>query len=350
MKRIVKIGGVVLTSVMVSCSDYLKVDSPSKFENDYVFSKEEEIFNAIAGIYAPLCMDQTYSQAMACMYVSNTDVEFKSGSTPPSTAGNSFASFESMSNSSMINASWNALYTAIDRANTCVKGIENSDLFLEQVDNGPTNVTHMYGEAKTLRAWLYLDMIRLWGDIPFTLSESNSADSFAVGATDRNEILTYLIEDLISVEPLMKYSSDLPSGVERGNREFCQGLIARMALHRGGWTLRPDKSDPSAVGFMDRAEDWQDYYQIAEEYAWKVIDEGHHDLKLSFRDLWIEECNWNAPSGDDIVFDLPLLKSMASEFAYSIGILMSSGGINEHGLATGGNLYLACTYLVSFDP
>ena len=37
-----------------ACDDYLNVDSPSNFDNNYVFNSEEEIFRAVSGIYPPL--------------------------------------------------------------------------------------------------------------------------------------------------------------------------------------------------------------------------------------------------------------------------------------------------------
>ena len=101
-----------------------------------------------------------------------------------------------------------------------------------------------------------------------------------------------MINDLIEVEPVMWYAEESDRGVEAASREFCQGLIARMALYRGGWTLRPDYSNPAAIGSMQRNDDWQKYYEIAEKYAGKVINEGKHSLNRSFRQVWVDECSW----------------------------------------------------------
>ena len=68
----------------------------------------------------------------------------------------------------------------------------------------------MYGEVKTLRAMLYLDLIRTWGDVVFVTKPTEATDDFfSLGTTDRNVILEYLIDDLIAVEPMMKYAVDL---------------------------------------------------------------------------------------------------------------------------------------------
>ena len=133
---------------------------------------------------------------------------------------------------------------------------------------------HYYGEAKVLRAMYYLELVRNWGDVPYRRKPAGNKDELFIGATDRNTILTDMINDLIEVEPLMLYAEESDRGVEAASREFCQALIARIALQRGGWSLRPDYDNPSAVGTMERSDDWKEYYKIAEEYAGKVISEG----------------------------------------------------------------------------
>lgn len=60
---------------------------------------------------------------------------------------------------------------------------------------------------------LYLDLIRTWGDVVFVTEPSKSTDDFfSVGVTERNKILEYLIDELIDVEPMMKYAADLDYG------------------------------------------------------------------------------------------------------------------------------------------
>jgi len=351
MKRKLLYLGVLASLAFASCSDFLDVDSPSSFEPDYIYDSEAEIFQALSSLYAPLTTDALYSHYMNTSYVMNTDVEFKTGAAVPNTGGTSYESFEPMSNATGNYSSWTEFYNVIDRANNVIYGIENCDIYKNASTTTPSTITQYYGEAKTIRAMMYLDLVRNWGDVPFRLHPANPYEDFAVEATDRNEILSTLIEDLISCEPMMKYAGDVKYGVEQACREYCQGLIARMALVRGGWCLRPDKNKPSEVGYMDRASDWRDYYQIAEEYAGKVISEGKHDLVLSFEKLWKEECNWRTPQSDDIIFDIPLLKSASSEFAYYIGIPVAAPTDENHhdyGNASG-SYSMAVTYMISFD-
>ena len=97
-----------------------------------------------------------------------------------------------------------------------------------------------------------------------------------------------------------------------------------MALYRGGWTLRPDYSNPAAIGSMQRNDDWQKYYEIAEKYAGKVINEGKHSLNRSFRQVWVDECSWIVPVNDDNIFDVPAKVGGSGELGYSLGTYIVS--------------------------
>lgn len=71
-------------------------------------------------------------------------------------------------------------------------------------------------------------------------------DNLVMPLADRDSILSVLIDDLRTVAPDMRFARDLSEGVERASKEFCWSLIARMAMTRAGYSLRPDKGNPMA--------------------------------------------------------------------------------------------------------
>ena len=72
-----------------------------------------------------------------------------------------------------------------------------------------------------------------------------------------------------------------------------------------------------------------------------------HDLKQSFENLWMNECNWKTANDDDVIFAVPMLKSISSRFAYNIGVTIAEGN-HEYGSAR--NYVTFCgTYIFSFD-
>ena len=280
----------------------------------------------------------------------NTDVEMSSfKNNTVSTNGSDIGCFDSRPTWSVLNSTWNNLYYAINYANDFLQAVQESPLFSDKVTGDtPSETQQMYGEVKTLRAMLYLDLIRTWGDVVFVTKPTEATDDFfSLGTTDRNVILEYLIDDLIAVEPMMKYAVDLDYGVERASREYCQALIGQLALYRGGWTLRADKEDVTHVGYMERGDNFEHYYEIAVTYLGKVIKESKHDLSQSFENLWMNECNWKTANNDDVIFAVPMLKSVTSRYGYNIGVTIAEG---KHSYGSARNYVTFCgTYVYSFD-
>jgi len=329
-----------------SCDDYLEVQPATGFTEAEVFGSVTEIQAAVAGIYTLMLTDDVYSNRLAFVFNPNTDVEMSAISTTAvNVNGSDIACYEPKPYWTTLNGTWNAMYRIINLSNDVIEGIEKSDLYKAARKDQASPITQLYGEAKTLRAMVYLDMIRIWGDVVFRTKSASAEENFAVGVTDRNKILEFLIDDLKSVEPLMQYADELDFKVERASKSFNQGLIGLLALTRGGWALRPDGE--ANIGKMVRGDNYQLYYDIAIQYLGKAIDEKKHDLKLGFKNLWVSQNNWITPTNDDIMFSLPLLKGVSSEYAYAIGIPITAG-THAYGGASG-SLNLAGTYLYSFD-
>jgi len=201
----------------------------------------------------------------------------------------------------------------------------------------------MYGEAVALRALMYYEVVRNWGDVPYKTTPTIAGDSMYLPRTERDTILSRCIRDLIAVEPTMlwSWSASLPQGVERVNREFVQGLIARIALFRGGYSLRTDMT-------MKRNADYLTYYQIADKYCKLMIDSGQHTLNPSFKQIFLNQCQYVVASKDDDLYEVAFLKNSQSELAYFNGIKFATGGTHSYGSASASMVYPP-TYFYSFD-
>jgi len=342
---------IVFTSLILSfasCEDFLDQTPPDGFNPEEIYSSETEIKSAITGVYSLMTRDNLYGNRLSYVYNPNTDVEMSGVTTSAvNVNGSDIACYDPKPYWTTLNGTWNDMYAIINLANDIIEGIEGSAIYQNADKTKTSNIMQMYGETKTLRAMLYLDLIRIWGDVVFRTTSSNADEDLYVTVTDRNEILEFLIEDLKTVEPMMAYAADLDYGVERASREFCQGLIGLLAMNRGGWTLRPDTTEPASIGYMERGENHEYYYDIAIEYLGKVINEGKHDLNMSYENLWYQQCNWNTPANDDIIFSIAMLKGTSSQFGYYLGIPITEGS-HSYGSASG-NLNFCSTYLFSFD-
>lgn len=348
MKKIILSFLFIFALSFTACEEYLDVQPGSGFTQAEVFKSEKDIQSAVAGVYTLMLAEDAYSNRVAFVFNTNTDVEMSGVSTNTVNGnGSDIACYDPKPYWTTLNSTWSAMYKIINMANDVLEGIESSDLYKADPKTQPSNITQMYGEVKTIRAMVYLDMIRIWGDVVFRTKSSTGDENFAVGVTDRNTILEFLIDDLKSVEPLMKNASELDYGVERASRSFNQGMIGLLALTRGGWTLRPDENNPASIGHMERGKNYETYYDIAIQYLDKVIQGRQHDLKLGFREFWVKQNNWETPVNDDVIFSIPMLKNSSGEYGFLAGIPIAQGN-HPYGSASG-NLSLCGEYLFSFD-
>lgn len=328
----------ITTVLFTSCKKFLETDSPSTFTNDYVFTHEYDVFNAVKGIYSLLTLDEGYSTRLSYYYTVNSDVELIIGASDG--GRRDIAEFTCNTSNGEVLKPWNNLYSAINRANECIKGIKGGSLYATNA-----NVRQMYGEAIALRAQMYYELVRNWGDVPYKTTPTVAGDDFYLPRTSRDTILSNIINDLIEVEPEMYYADEMQEGIERMNRGFVQGLIARIALARGGYALY---SDASGSMQMKRNEtDYTHYYEIANTYCKKLVASGKHTLNPSFRNIFLNECNFVTPKNDDVLYEIAFPATYSSDCGYYNGIKMLAGTHN-YGSASG-SIVFTPTYFYSFD-
>ncbi|MFC5283564.1 RagB/SusD family nutrient uptake outer membrane protein [Pedobacter alpinus] len=327
-----------------SCKDYLEVNSDSKYEDNYVFGNKEEINRVLTAVYASLMSNDTYGNAYFSTFALNNDVEFTAnGSQLRNVNGEDFRAFDGTQDAPSIQRFWNKQYEGIERANIFIEGVKSSSVYSES----DLDIKQQIGEAKVLRAMFYHDLVVMFGDVPFTTEPAVKRNSLVTPIEDRNKILSFLIDDLKSAASGMKYAVNLNFGVERASKEFCYGMIARMALTRGGYALYPDGSP----GVMKRMPDYKDYYRIAMQYADSVISSGSHSLNKSYRRVFIDQVNNIVTNNDDPIFEIPFLRRSSGNVGNITGGAVGSvEGVTNHpwGSVNGG-MRLNAFYHYSFD-
>lgn len=345
LKNILVIGLTSLT--LASCNDFLDVESPSSYSEEFVFSQKTEINRALNGVYASILVNDLYGKAFQRSFILNSDVEMMISSTNVATH-NSYARFDCDDQGSEINKYWQAAYKAIEDANRFIYNLENSPLYNEE----DAEIMQMMGEAKCIRAMVYHDMVVMFGDIPFTFRPASQlGGDYVIPIMDRKEIQDNLINDLKAIAPKMSSSASVT--VEHASQEFAYALIARIALTAGGYSLHPDKNNPKSYGVMSRPENYQDYYRIAKEYTNLVISSGSHSIGTSYKDVFLKESNFELISKGDPIFEIPFAKESTGETGNIQGPTSTANegqtlGKNVWGAADG-NGRLNAFYRYSFD-
>ncbi len=329
-----------------ACNDYLDVEAPSKVTDEQVFSSLEEADRLLNAVYQATCDGNTYGNGYLTTVNFNSDVEWStSSSSIQSASHNEWKLFDGEADGSNVKSIWDAAYSTVERANNFINAAEKSALY------GDEDLDQMIGEAKCIRAMNYLDMVILWGDIPFSFTRTYDQESLIMPMGDRDQILTALIDDLKEAAPKMRKAKEVTEGVERCTQEFAWALIARIALFRAGYSLRHGE-DATAVGTMERASDYADYYKIASEYCKKVIDADTHKLTNGYFDVFVNECNYTVVNDDDVIFEIPFVRNVNGNIGYIQGPKadLSSAGDTDHPWGRcGGSVGLNAFYRFTFD-
>ena len=332
-----------------ACSDFLDVDSVSKYDSEGVFGEKTEINRALNGVYAKLMSGDFYGDAYFTKFVFNSDVEFTTNTSDVAT-NNSFRRFDGNSTASDVERFWNAAYSGVEYANNFVYYLERSPLYSTE----DAEIMQMMGEAKVIRAMFFHDLVTYFGDIPFTFEPASVVENYVMPIVSRDEVYKTLIEDLKSIAPYMKFAANLSNGVERASKEFCWSMIARMAMHAGGYSLRPDTDNPANFGKMERPANYKELYKTALAYCDSVISSATHTLSLPYYRVFVNECNYVVNSNDDPIFEIPFAKETSGNVGYVHGPKSelyegSTSGDNIWGEAKS-SAALSAFYRFMFDP
>lgn len=338
----------VLGMTTFACSDFLDTASGSQLTEQEIYQNEGDIYRAILNIYAQISEEKLYGRTIPLVFAFNTDLEYGTCNATTDNTRRGIWDYSATDNNEEL-ISWDYIYKAVNSANECIAGIEKSPLLEKSSVDVPSTIRQLYGEAKALRAMLYLDLIRAWGDVPFKTTPTMPDDNFYQSVTPRTEILETLINDLITVEPSMLYASEMSQSVERMNRGAVQGLIARLALTLGGYMLVPDYNDPSSSGRITRIDNYMEYYKIANTYCRKLRDSGKHTLANSdFLQVFKNQCGEVYPSNEDMLFEIPYATTYSGSVGVIIGHKIEGSSHIPYGKSDGW-YYATLPYHASFD-
>ena len=175
-----------------------------------------------------------------------------------------FDKSRSPSDVDLLNLNWINYYKAIYRCNVFLTKMDQIDW------KGDTVLRNTYeSETKFIRAYLYFEMVRLWGNIP--LLTAPSIDNIPQAAPD--EVYKVIAEDLVFASenlPTAAYNS-VPGG--RITKWAAKSLLGRVYLYYTGYYGKTD-----LVGIVTKAQ--------ALGHLEDVISSSGHGLVSDFSTLW----------------------------------------------------------------
>ena len=215
---------IILLGLLITCGcqNQLELEPISDFTAASFYKNQEDLENAVNAAYASLQSDGQYGQNFSYLMEVRSDI-----STVQSLAfsGSIYGDIESFSLNPLnfiVQTTWADIYSGIQRCNIVLNRI-NEVTFEDDLR------AIRIGEVKFLRALMYFNAVRLWGDVPLVLTETE--DPLALAELSRapvSEVYNQIIQDLEeAIDALPDYNTQT---MGRANQDAAYALLAKVYL------------------------------------------------------------------------------------------------------------------------
>lgn len=301
--NILKAGIFILIGILSSCNeveDFLDAPAKSTLDESVIFSTPGLARGAVDGILEPMGQTNSYRGRFIPFYGFNTDAEWNHRSDRENDSQGDLMVYNAQPNNSQMNSTnnaWAMMYSGIERANICIRGLR------EYGNPEPgTELGQLLGEALTLRAVYYTDLTKAWGDVPARFEPINS-ETIYLAKSSRDVIFKQIMADLDEAAELVAWPNETAATTtsENINKAFVKGLRARLALVAGGYQQYPDgirrSNDPELAA--------DKMYQIALDECRDIIASGTVGLEPTFESLWRNYNAENIDAGRESMWEIP---------------------------------------------
>lgn len=279
--------------MLTSCEDTLDIPSFTADDLDYVFSDEGKAELFVKGCYRSLVFSELWRPFIDPGVTVICEEDLVGGR--PRTANFSY--------DTQLPATATTVYSQ------SYKTIESCNVALERLRTLPETPKReaLIAEVTFLRAFAYNELIRFYGDVPALYSpiSQQQDETWFPKRSDRDGIYDHIIGEMEACVDNLPWFSESGYGVapERLTRQAAKGILARICLYAGGYSLRWDTQtdDPSTLHMARRSDDARvrQLYTIADNALREVIEHGENSLvrasgsMTAYQNLFYNYCQRN---------------------------------------------------------
>lgn len=242
-----KIGVILAVTVFSACSDWLDVQPKTEMKSGKLFATEEGFISALTGIYSLMEASELYGEELTFNFMEKLVMRYDNYENNPSKKelAKIYDYKNQASSIAMLEAIWSNMYNVIANVNNLLYNVEVNGENLKT----PGYYEIVKGEALGLRAFLYFDLLRMWGPVyqkdstALALPYRTLFTSEKVPLSPANEVMRHIVDDLLAAEVLLKddplaFGMNAKDGFlgyrkNRMNLLAVQALLARVYLWRG---------------------------------------------------------------------------------------------------------------------
>lgn len=266
MNNPLKILAIGLLTVAVSgCSDFLDEEPKAITTSDNFYRNESEARQAVNGIYRN--MAETSVTGHEIKMIPNDLLKRATWD-----EGNGLSDFTYGPENTSIATMWKGHYSVIKDCNSAIANIDANRTAIENADR-------YIAQARGLRAFLYFDLVRWFGDVPLVLNETSSLNGLDVARTPQSEVFKQIIADFEFCIEHSFAKGEVAKGYQYGRMtsDACNGFLSKVYLWLGSVA---DRDGTEVLGSA------ADNYAKAVEYSSKVIKSGRFRLCDYYPDVF----------------------------------------------------------------
>ena len=206
-----------------SCSDFLEQNPQTDLSENDFYKTADDILSAVNGAYSSLQEGDIYGNWYVFGEIPSDNTRNQlSGSV---TTQNEFDQFYIDTQNSMIASFWKAAYKVINRTNTVLGRIDGIEINAELANRYKL-------ECKFIRALMYFNLVRVYGDVPLVLKEISISESYDILREPKENVYNQIIADLKEAQGLPVSYSTAEDG--RATQGAAKALLADvyMTFHK----------------------------------------------------------------------------------------------------------------------
>lgn len=218
-------------SVMVlstGCKKFLEQDVPGRLTEQTFYKTDTDAQQAVIGIYD--LMQAHYNSSWVSMFMVKTllsDDANAGGSGPgDQEAYQSLDNFNHDADNAAVLGVWRLAYGTIYRANKVINNVAPENDLRKR----------LIAEAKVLRAYNYLDLVSLWGDVPLVTGDISPSQYQSVGRAKKEDVYALIVKDLQEAMADLPLKSSYPAADKfRVSKGTAQALLGKAYLYQQKW-------------------------------------------------------------------------------------------------------------------
>lgn len=215
--------------ILPSCKNGFLDLAPISDTNSVNFYRNaDDMLNAVNAAYASLQFSGLYNTSMYAIgegMSDNTEIlDAQSGIDI-----SQLDAFTTLSNNAIVSTTWNDHYRGILACNTVIDRVGGVPM-----DNALKD--RFVGEVKFLRALMYFNLVRMFGNVPLVLMETTDvSQGYPYTRNPADEVYAQIIQDLQDAKSKLPVSYT-GANVGRATSGAAKGMLAKVYLTQKKWT------------------------------------------------------------------------------------------------------------------